>query len=239
MHGDDIHISLAEYHIFRATCSRYIQSKEIPALLENGCIRGIQIFRSVIVHSSAAEGYHIMKVIYYRENYSPSKIIEIMYTPVLFAFSAEEGYFQFLVRKAAGKHMTTQCVKGFRSVAKPESLYCRRSNLAPLEIFPCRLTSLCKKHLMKESRRLLIERIEPCAQGKLAFVRGTLCGHLHSRALAEKLHSGGIIEIFRIHDECYDIAARAATEAMICLGIIENEKRRCLFVMKRAKTGHI
>src|SRR3712207_4954011 len=56
MHRDDIHIALAEDHLTRSGLLGCKETEEGPALVEDHCLRGVQILGLSLPHNAAAKG---------------------------------------------------------------------------------------------------------------------------------------------------------------------------------------
>ena len=79
MHGNDIHVALAQNNVSLPGGSRKIQSVEVPALVKNRSFRGIQVFRSPVPHHSAAEpDYPVIDILNGKNHPVPELVIHAM-----------------------------------------------------------------------------------------------------------------------------------------------------------------
>ncbi len=234
MHGNHIHITLAQYDVARTGAFGKIKAVKIPALVKNHRFLGIQVLGLSLSHHPAPETDYPVVGILDGKHYP---VPELVPGSVFFIESRKPRLAQQLVRVTLVFQIFRQIVAGHIGKSQPEPVYGIVRQLPPFQIpVPC-LSFFRAELIVKIFCRFFVDLKELCAPALplFRFLVKFRLGELNARPLRKLLHGLGERIIFVFHKESKDISSRPAAEAMINLLTPGHRKRRRLFIMKRAQ----
>ena len=120
VHGDHIHISLAQDDIACPGGSCEIQSVEVPPLIEDHGLRGVQVFRFPVSHDSATEADDSVVNVLYGEH---DAIPELTAQSPLFGKHCQSGILDLFVRKSFFPQILYHLLAVFPGIAQSEMVH--------------------------------------------------------------------------------------------------------------------
>ena len=118
MHGNHIHVALADQHALFPGRPGHVQAIEVPALVEDCRLRGVQIFRFSISHDTAAEADDPVVHVHDRKN---DTVPEFIVHTVSLIHIHKSGFPQKLVGDALFFQIKIEVVAVFVGIAKAEA----------------------------------------------------------------------------------------------------------------------
>ena len=232
VHGNDIHISLAQDNVARPGGPCEIQSVEVTSLIEDHGLRGIQVLRFAVSHDPASEADHPVVNILYREHHPVPKLTS---ESSLFREHRKSGIFDLFIGKAFFTQILDYLLAVFPGVAQSEMMHSLVGQLSFRQITHSHFSVRTAQHIIKISGCLLIDLQQPHPLAGLFLLFRCLFHfrQLHSRTICQDLDCLRKSIVFILHKKCIYISAGMASEAVIHLLIRRHRKRRCFLVMKR------
>ena len=235
VHGDDIHVALAENQVVFFAPPGQIQGIQIAPFVEYLCVRGIDILGLAVSQDTSSESDHPASDILDREH---DAVPESVMNSLLFI---EQSYIRLqnqIIRKSFLSQIGSQVIPGSVREAEPELVERLRRQLPSSEIPHAALSPAGAEQLVIIGRRLLVDR-EQVLPVLLAF-SGLLTQFPDGkrdagpvRQLLQRLREGAVV-VF--HQESDRASSRSAAEAVIHVFARNHSERRCLFIMKGTQT---
>ena len=159
MHGNHIHIALAEDQIFFPCGPGNVQPVKIPAFIKNLCFRRVEIFRLRISHNASAKANDPVIYIHDRKDHP---VPEFIIHSVPFVHIKKPRLSQPVIRIAFGFQIAVQASAGPVRIPQPELSHSLLAESPVFQIIKTCLTFFCAKLIIKILRRLFIDLQKLC-----------------------------------------------------------------------------
>ena len=232
VHGNNIHVALAEDEVIRLGILGVIKRKEVVALLENVGLRAVEVLRGgVRSERASAVGDDIAPGVEDREHHAVDElVVDAVIVP-----DEQRALHQLVLGEAEVSHVIMQLVVVVDRVADAEVADGVLGELTSGDVIPAVGALRGEQLPVEELPRLAVHFVEPLALSR-GFVVAVL-RHGEPGALREEPYRLDVVEVLDGADERYRVAARAAAEAVVALGVgVDMERRRSLR-MERTAAG--
>ena len=234
MHGNHIHIPLAQNELILPAPPRKIQSVQISALVKDRRLRRIEIFWLAVPHHTPAEPDHPVLRIHDGVDHAVPELV--MQSPLLIV-SSHAGFQNHIVRKAFSAQIPHQVRIAAVRIAKSEMGHRLRRQLSLREIPHACGAARRPEQMIVIGRCFLVHRKQLIAPLDLRTHLGAVL-HLrqrHASPLRQCLERLLKRVILILHQERDDISPGAAAKAVEdLLGRRDREGRR-FFIVKGTK----
>ena len=231
MHGNYIHIALAQNNISASGCPGKIQPVQISSFVKHRRLRRIQILGLTVSHNTAPEADHpVVQIL----NGVHDPVPELADKPVLLGDRGQPCLPDQLVRKSLASQVLYQLGPVFPRIAQAKLMNGLMGQLPLFQIFPPFFASGAAELEIEKLCRLLIDLQKP---GSFSFPPSDLLVVLYLRQryagpVRQQLHRLGKGVILIIHHKSIYISSCPAAETVIHLFCTVHRKGRCLLVMK-------
>ena len=119
VHGDDIHVSLADDQVILSGLSGNVQAVKVTALVKNFRLRRVQIFGFCIAHNTSAKSDHPVIHIH---NGKHDTVPELVVHAISLIRGKKPGFFQNGIRISFSLQIPVQAVCIFAGIAQAKTL---------------------------------------------------------------------------------------------------------------------
>ena len=119
VHGDHIHVALADQHIPGPGCSCEIQAIQIPALIKKLRFRGVQIFGLSLSHDAPSEADEPVIDIQDREH---DPVPELVVSPLPFIYGNQSGLCDHLILISFGTKIFVEVIAVLVGISQAKRL---------------------------------------------------------------------------------------------------------------------
>ena len=234
VHGDHVHISLAEDLVGGLGSFGDMKAVQIPALVKYFCLGGIEIFGLGIPHHSAAEADDLPAHIHDRKH---DPVPELVMHASLFVEGRDACFQYYIVRIAAAFEVRHQVIARAVRVSQAKIPHSHGIKLSVRQILQALASFGCTKQLVVVDRRLLVDRPQ-----QLALFFPALC--LFTVIDLRKFDPGPVRQCLQgllkavvliLHQKGRGVSACSASEAVKHLLGLRDGKGGRFLIMERTK----
>ena len=188
MHGNHIHITLAQNQRVLFAVFGKVQGKQLVGLFVHQRVAGVDILGLAVIQHAAAKGDHIAPHI---NNGGHDPVAEVVIIPFL-PFSGQPGVYQFCRLVALGTHMLEQCVPLIGGKTQTKMIDRGGTQCTTDIIIIAHLALRGQQHAMVKASGLSVHLQDPATPFGQRVVK-SLLGHLQPCPLGQGLNCVQIV----------------------------------------------